>query len=166
MRAENEAGRSLWSPLGEGRTAAVPPALCFAPSLLGSSQTSLTVRWEVRVARAFQKLYMLAHCTRSQHLLRMVETSPVTHCSTAAARPPACPPACLTACQGPEDDGGSPVLFYQVERRPKCAAACRDVPDEWVVAYQVSERALPLTLCADLLARRRCGTQCVEDSNE
>jgi hypothetical protein len=46
VRAENEAGRSLWSPLGEGRTAAVAPASCSAPVVLGTSQTSLTVRWQ------------------------------------------------------------------------------------------------------------------------
>lgn len=47
VRAENEAGRSLWSPLGEGRTSAVPPGPCGPPSVLGTSQTSLTLRWEV-----------------------------------------------------------------------------------------------------------------------
>ncbi len=47
VRAENEAGRSLWSPLGEGRTSAVPPGPCGPPSVLGASQTSLTLRWEV-----------------------------------------------------------------------------------------------------------------------
>ena len=48
VRAENEAGRSLWSPLGEGRTAAVAPAACSASVVLGKSQTSLSIRWEVR----------------------------------------------------------------------------------------------------------------------
>lgn len=50
VRAENEAGRSLWSPLGEGRTAAVPPGPCGTPALMGSSQTSLSIRWEASAA--------------------------------------------------------------------------------------------------------------------
>jgi hypothetical protein len=29
------------------------------------------------------------------------------------------------------------VLYYQLEVRPKCPAAWRGRPDEWVVAYQV-----------------------------
>lgn len=83
VRAENEAGRSLWSPLGEGRTSAVPPGPCGPPSVLGTSQTSLTLRWEA-----------------------------------------------------PEDDGGSPIQYYQVQVRARTPAARSGHADEWLVMYQ------------------------------
>jgi hypothetical protein len=126
VRAENEAGRSLWSPLGEGRTAAVAPASCSAPVVLGTSQTSLTVRWQASDG---------------------VAPGPCAGCvpgpAIVAVNPSASwlgvPAACLFL-QGPEDDGGSPVLYYQLEARPKCPAARRGRPDEWVVAYQVRSR--------------------------
>ncbi|KAL4434999.1 hypothetical protein ABPG77_003824 [Micractinium sp. CCAP 211/92] len=92
VRAENEAGRSLWSPLGEGRTAAVPPGPCGTPALMGSSQTSLSIRWE-----------------------------------------------------GPEDDGGSAIQSYDVEIRPKSAAAVQGLADEWLLAYQGRDTACTIS---------------------
>lgn len=45
----------------------------------------------------------------------------------------------LAACplQGPEDDGGSAVQSFDVEIRPKSAAAVQGLADEWLLAYQV-----------------------------
>lgn len=92
VRAENEAGRSLWSPPGEGRTAAVAPGPCGVPALVGSSQTSLSIRW-----------------------------------------------------QGPEDDGGSTIQSYDVEIRPKSAAAVQGLADEWLLAYQGRDTACTIS---------------------
>lgn len=41
------------------------------------------------------------------------------------------------ALQGPEDDGGSTIQSYDVEIRPKSAAAVQGLADEWLLAYQV-----------------------------
>ena len=38
--------------------------------------------------------------------------------------------------QGPEDDGGSPVVGYQVQLRPRTMAARQGGADEWLVVYQ------------------------------
>lgn len=47
----------------------------------------------------------------------------------------------LPGVQDVEFDGGSPVVGYEVELQPKCKAAKRGMPADWVLAYQVGRRA-------------------------
>lgn len=79
--------------------------------------------------------------------------SPVCVARTAATAPPALTPPSKVSCthssidiawQPPESDGGSPVLNYEVELQPKCAAAKRDMPDEWLLVYQGPETSCTL----------------------
>lgn len=90
VRAENEAGRSLWSPLGEGRTAAVAPSACGAPTVLGVSKTSLTVRWEVR-----QRHWLLAGL--QSPTLFLAGLHPSAALGVTAQSPAALPPAARRA---------------------------------------------------------------------
>lgn len=47
------------------------------------------------------------------------------------------------AWKGPASDGGAPVLCYEAEMLPRSRAAVRDgIPEEWMVAYQVSTPCL------------------------
>ena len=43
----------------------------------------------------------------------------------------------------PDADGGSPVLSYEVELRPKSKAALAGMADEWLTVYQVSSMEPP-----------------------
>ncbi len=49
--------------------------------------------------------------------------------------PPHLPP--LANLQAPEDDGGSPIQYYQVQVRARTPAARNSHADEWLVMYQV-----------------------------
>lgn len=42
--------------------------------------------------------------------------------------------------QAPEADGGSVVLCYEVELRPKHKAGLAGMTDDWLTVYQVSHR--------------------------
>ncbi len=43
--------------------------------------------------------------------------------------------------EAPEADGGSTVLSYQVELRPKSKAGLAGMTDEWLTVYQVSDES-------------------------
>lgn len=124
MRAENEAGRSLWSPLGEGRTAAVAPGPCGGPTVLGSSHTSLSIRWQVSM-QGLDTCGLRLGCAAPLLSPRPASLLDGAH----GGRAPQ---------QGPEDDGGSPVCSYLVELRPRSQAARRTTGNDWVLAYQVA----------------------------
>ena len=68
--------------------------------------------------------------------------------------------------QGPEDDGGSAISAYQVEVRPRSAAAVRDLADDWLIAYQVGQGAAQRVLheavcCIGVQVHARCLQDCV-----
>lgn len=56
----------------------------------------------------------------------------------AISQPEFVPAPWLHGVQEPDDDGGSPIVYYQVEVRPRCAAARRNLADDWSVYYQVT----------------------------
>ena len=59
---------------------------------------------------------------------------PPPHTPPHPTTPPHPAPPCL---QGPQDDGGSPIQYYQVQVRARTPAARSGATDEWLAMYQV-----------------------------